>query len=127
MITSTPSTRSRFHLLPALIVASIALMVLQESQTGLGAQSSVAALRDAQAAIERRLPASAVPDVETGRVPFGAVGDSSRERAERRFDACPTFEGNPISPLVAFEDNPRARAFEGLSMRDRREIGRAHV
>jgi hypothetical protein len=113
----------RFRLPVVLLAAGAGLLVLLDEQQGVDAQSSIAAFTEAQASIERRLPAAALPapDVESRHASIeAAFADELRGRGARELVACPSVEGNPISPLVSIEDSPSSRAFEGFSMRDRR-------
>ena len=109
---------------PIVVVGAAALVLLLfERGTDVDAQASLAALTRLRAAVTGRLPRPSEEQLAalqnrsklTSRDPR-ARGASLRDRAV----ACPTYEGNPVSSLVAHEDNPLASALEGFMLRDKR-------
>jgi hypothetical protein len=109
-------------MLRVLLVPALALLALVIGQDqGVIAQSSLAALSELRAATMARLPTATPAALERA---AGTQGRRSITQAPGgRLDAaasCPTREGNPLSSLVATEDNPVARSFEGFVARDHR-------
>jgi hypothetical protein len=112
----------RFGLVAAGAIAYFVLLTSLDRDPGVSAQDSLAAIEQLRASVESRVPsrvADVVDSSDTRPSAFGVSTALTRSAAMRQREACPTVEGNPISSMVAVEDNPRARAFEGFSMRDR--------
>jgi hypothetical protein len=102
-----------------LIIALLAVLIGRDE--GVVAQSSLAALSELRDATMARLPTASPATLE--RAAQAPVRRSITGGLGGQLDAaqsCPTREGNPLSSLVATEDNPMAGRFEGFVARDRR-------
>jgi hypothetical protein len=121
--TSARSGYRRFGPLSVAAISSCLMLALLHNDAGVGAQDSLAAITHLRESLERRLPPTAHGNLDASldRAPSAGISAQQlRSAAMRQREACPVTEGNPVSPLVALEDNPRARAFEGFTMSDRR-------
>lgn len=116
-----PAARGRRALLPVSCVTVVIGGWIATSTPSVRAQASLAALDAAYDALVQRLPAQPVRSDDTPVRSLGRFAESSTRGGRSRSPGyCATVEGNPLSPLVAEEDNPRAHALNGFVHRDTR-------
>jgi hypothetical protein len=110
---------------PIVAVAAVTLALLAfERNTSVDARATLESLAQLREAVAERLPRPSPEQLAAARTNrSNVIPGASRlggQALRDRVVACPTVEGNPVSSLIAHEDNPRASALEGFMLRDKR-------